>query len=151
MIVYLPRDVRSFGGPIGLPKEDPYLSLRTVKGDVYMQSTEGKLVGQILFDEGCATVSVGDAQSYCVTKNGGKIAIDPFAKEGGKIRYEVFGNTKELAYTLYQYRAGVIQPVVAARVTPDPIDRAFYYADLSDDCNVFRTLLFAVAIADFSR
>ena len=151
MIVRLPRDLATIGGPIFLPEGDPYLALSSVSGNVYLYSIEGKLVGQILFDGYCATVSICDAPTYFVQKSGAKIDICALPQAGVKARYELFGNASKSAYTLYQYNVGEVLPVVAARVTPEPLDSAYYYADLSEGSNVFRTLLFAVAIARLSR
>ena len=151
MIVHLPKDLRYDCDPIPLPEEDPYLYLKPVEDGVFLYSLEGKLVGQSLFDEFGATVSVGDAKSYRVEWAGEKIAVRPFPDEDRACFYEPFGNVKGANYTLYEYRQGEKIPVVAARVTPEPLDPDYYYVKLSEESNVFRTLLLTVAASHVSQ
>ena len=151
MIVRLQKDLRRDGDPIYLPEEKPILALKPVADGAFLYSTEGKLVGQSLFDETGATVSVGDAKSYRVEKKNGQIEIKPFVPDEKAFSYEPFGNVEKENYTLYEYRPGSRLPTVAARVTPEPLDHDYYYANLSEDSNVFRTLLFAVTLSAVAR
>lgn len=147
MIVHLPKDPNPNGDLIYLPEEKPYLALKPVADGVFLYSKEGKLVGQSLFDETGATVSIGDSRSYRVEKDvSGSVVIKPLVADDKANGYELFGNIPGGNYTLYEYLPGVVLPKVAARVTPEPLDLKFYYADLSEESNVFRTLLFTVTV-----
>ena len=147
MIVRLPRDLSS-QAVFSLPEDAPEVFLRTYEDAAYLYGESGKLVGQILYEGGGATVSVGDAPSYRVQKHEGSgLSIVPFVPSEKTLSYETFGNLAKANYTLYEYHPGVVRPEVAARVTQEPLDPTFFYADLSERSNVFRTLLLVVALA----
>ena len=147
MIVHLPKDLRYDADPIYLPEDDPYLVLQPGPDGAFLISMEGKLVGQSLFDEAGATVSIGDAKSYRVENTSLGVRISPLVPDEKAYSYEPFGNVPGANYTLYEYRPGSRQPFVAARVTPEPLDPAYYYADLDEGSNVFRTLLLVLTVA----
>ena len=151
MIVRLPRDLRVSEESVCVPEKDPELVLKPVEDGVFLYSVAGKLVGQSLFDQIGATVSVGDAKSYRIDKDeGGKIRFAPFVEDEKSFRYETYGNVGVNNYSLYEYRPGSVLPVLAARVTPEPLDHDYYYADLSESANVFRTLLFVATVSHLS-
>ena len=150
MIVRLPRDLRTTRQALRLPEGDPELVLQPVEGGVFLYSVAGKLVGQSLFDETGATVSVGDAKSYRIENEGGKPKFAPFVNDEKSFRYETYGNVGKNNYSLYEYRPDSVRPVLAAQVTPEPLDDAYFYANLSEDANVFRTLLFVATVSCLS-
>lgn len=149
MLVELPKRMIFAGGDIPLPSDEPYLILTAIKNGIMLYSLAGKLLGQIFTDKKGATVAVADSYTYRVTKTNGGAAIKP-AENNISVAvptYDIFGNVDKYSYELYEYRKGTVQPFGAAKVTTSPATDLSYKAFLSEDCNIFRSLLLVAAIS----
>lgn len=149
MLVHLPKDFRYCSDPIFLPERDPYLALQPIPKGFLLHSTGGKLVGQSFFDKKSATIAVGDAKSYRVELKK-DLLITPVVADEKALRYEPFGEVQKGVYSIYEYSPGSVRPLLAARITDDPDDPDFFYANLAEECNVFRMLLFVSTVAQLT-
>lgn len=135
------------GGDIIIPFGLSLIKLSIIKDGLLLYSEVGTLVGQILFGNDEATITVADSGSYRISGFGGKFTIANQSEGKVMPKYETFGNVPNYNYTLFEYRPGNVKPTEAARITAMPLNEEEYKVVLNEDCNIFRTFLLVAAIS----
>lgn len=131
------------------PLLDKTLKLTPIKDGVLLYELKGMtLIGQIFFSKKnkSATVSIADSKTFVIAPNGEGFAVMPYKEQDLPYSYEIFGPCRKYAYTLFEYKKGVIQPRTAAQVKKATSNSPLFMVTLNEQCNIIRNLLIVVAI-----